>query len=97
MSLMILAAMMMAQAPGASDPAITVPAPVATPAIKKQKPAQVCEYIEITGSRSKRRVCRDAEGNLDLGPGVSNNAFGKGTLHQESGAPAPAGGPGGSN
>jgi len=92
MSLMILAAIMMAQAPAATQP-VTPPAPAA----KKQKPAQVCEYIEITGSRSKRRVCRDAEGNLDLGPGVSNSAFGKGTLHQESGAPAPAGGPGGLN
>ena len=25
----------------------------------------------------KRRVCRDANGSLDLGPGVSNSAFGK--------------------
>ena len=93
MSLMLLAAMMMAQAPIAAEAA---PAPPAQ-AAKKQKPAQVCEYIEITGSRSKRRVCRDVNGDLDLGPGVSNSAFGKGTLRQESGAPAPAGGPGGSN
>lgn len=92
MSLMIVAAMMMAQAPAAAQPA----APGA-PIAKKQKPQQVCEYIEVTGSRSKRRVCRDADGNLDLGPGVSNSAFGKGTLHQESGAPSAQGGPGGSN
>ena len=92
MSLMFVAAMMMAQAPAAAQPA---PAPA--PAAKKQKPPQICEYIEITGSRSKRRVCRDDTGNLDLGPGVSNSAFGKGTLQQQSGAPSAMGGPGGSN
>ena len=92
MPLMFLAAMMMAQAPATAEPA-TPPAPAA----KKQKPPQVCEYIEITGSRSKRRVCRDADGNLDLGPGVSNSAFGKTRIQQQNGAPAPTGGPGASN
>ena len=27
---------------------------------------------EVTGSRSKKRVCRDASGRLDLGPGVKD-------------------------
>jgi hypothetical protein len=71
MPLMIVAALMMAQVSALAQPA---PAPQA----KKAKPAQICEYIEVTGSRSKRRVCRDAEGNLDLGPGVSNSGYGKG-------------------
>ncbi len=92
MSLKIVAAVMMAQAPAAVQPA-----PAQPQAVKKKKPPQVCEYLEITGSRSKRRVCRDADGSLDLGPGVSNSAFGKGTMQQQSGAPSAQGGPGGSN
>jgi hypothetical protein len=88
---MVLAALMMAQAPAASQAA-----PAQQPAAKKQKPPQVCEYIVITGSRSKRRVCRDADGNLDLGPGVSNSAFGKGRIDQSGGSAPAAQGSGGS-
>ena len=87
MSMLFLAAMMMAQTPAAVPPA----APAA--AAKKQKPPQICEYIEITGSRSKRRVCRDDTGHLDLGPGVSNSAFGKTRPNQPA---VQTGGPGGS-
>jgi hypothetical protein len=89
MSMMFLAAMMMAQAPAAVPPA-----PPAAPVAKKQKPAQICELIEITGSRSKRRVCRDASGNLDLGPGVSNSGYGKTRIDQSSPSAGPT--PGGS-
>lgn len=47
----------------------TAPAmPQAVPA----KPKQVCQMMEVTGSRSKKRVCRDANGRLDLGPGVKD-------------------------
>jgi hypothetical protein len=88
MSLMFLAAMMMAQAPAGAAPQ---PATAAQPAAKKQKPKQVCEYIELTGSRSKRRVCRDDDGNLDMGPGIKSGAYDK-TSNQQSG-----GIPGGSN
>jgi hypothetical protein len=90
-SMMFLAAMMMAQAPAAA----TQPAQPAQPATVKAKPKQVCEYLEITGSRAKRRVCRDADGNLDLGPGVSNSAFGKAKIELQ-GTPS-TGSPGGSN
>ena len=44
----------------------------ATPAAPTAKPAKVCEMREVTGSRSKKRVCRDASGRLDLGPGVKD-------------------------
>ena len=91
MSLMILAAMMMAQAPSAAEPAVTSAAPAATAAVKKQKTKQVCEYVEVTGSRSKRRVCRDDSGSLDLGPGVHSGSYG-----QDSGTQSAAS-PGGSN
>ena len=90
MSMMLLAALMMAQAPAAA-PATVELAPVQAPAAKKQKPKQVCEYIELTGSRSKRRVCRDDDGNLDMGPGIKSGAYDK-TSNQQSG-----GIPGGSN
>jgi|1186.fasta_scaffold01331_1 hypothetical protein len=89
MSLMIVAAMMMAQAPAAAQPVAT-----AAPAAKKQKPAQVCEYIELTGSRSKRRVCRDANGDLDLGPGIRSGSVDNQSKIQDSSTSAT---PGGSN
>jgi hypothetical protein len=80
MSIMIVAALMMAQAPAAAQQAPSLPTQP-----KTQKPPQICEYLEITGSRSKRRVCRDANGDLDLGPGVSHSAFGKGQIDQQQG------------
>ena len=88
MSLMILAAMMMAQAPAAAEPTSapqTIPAPAT--AAKKQKPKQICESIEVTGSRSKRRVCRDDNGNLDLGPGIHSGSFGQDSGTQSSSTP----------
>jgi hypothetical protein len=75
MSILVVAAMMLAQAPAAAKPD--------QPVTVKAKPKQICEMVEVTGSRSKRRVCRDATGNLDLGPGVSNSAYGKARLDQQ--------------
>jgi hypothetical protein len=75
MSLLLVAGLMMAQAPAATQ----------APAAKPAKSKQVCEMIEVTGSRSKKRVCRDSEGRLDLGPGVSNSAFGKAKANQQGG------------
>lgn len=73
MSLMIVTALMMAQAPAAVQPA--VPQPQAT---KKVKPKQICEELEITGSRAKRQVCHNADSNADLSAyGVSDSAYGK--------------------
>jgi hypothetical protein len=86
MSILVLAAALVAQTSAATQPAVT-PAVAA----KKAKTAQVCEYLEVTGSRAKQRVCRDAGGHLDLGPGVSDSAFGKGTLKQSEGQATPAG------
>ena len=65
------------------------PVETTAPAVHKKKPQQVCEMVEITGSRAKKRVCRDTEGNLDLGPGVSSSFGGKGSSTQpmQSGTP----------
>jgi len=84
MSVMFLAAMMMAQAPAEAAPQAAAPA---QPAAKKQKPKQICEYIELTGSRSKRRVCRDDDGNLDMGPGIKSGAYDKSSNQQSAGVP----------
>lgn len=78
----ILAALLLA---GQTGTPAQAPAPAA-----KAKPKQVCEYMEVTGSRAKKRVCRDENGDLDLGPGVSNSAFGKAGLGQSgAGSSAP--------
>jgi hypothetical protein len=44
----------------------------ATPSAPAAKPAKICEMREVTGSRSKKRVCRDSTGRLDLGPGIKD-------------------------
>lgn len=85
MSILIFVAALAAQSSAAAQP--VAPAPAA----KKVKARQVCESIEITGSRARQRVCRDESGHLDLGPGVSDSAFGKGTLKQMEGQATPAG------
>jgi hypothetical protein len=72
----------------------TTPADAA-PAAQKKKPQQICEMIEVTGSRARKRVCRDASGQLDLGPGVSDSAFGKARIERGPGGSAPTA-PGGS-
>jgi hypothetical protein len=91
MSVMFLAAMMMAQTTAQPQPLPQQPAAQQT-AAKKQKPKQICEYIEVTGSRSKRRVCKDESGNLDLGPGIHS-----GTSGAAGGQTLNTGSPGGSN
>jgi hypothetical protein len=62
----------------AADPATVAQPPQEPPVVVKKKPRQVCEYIEITGSRSRKRICRNADGDLDLtGHGVSGVVGGK--------------------
>ena len=62
--------------------AATVPA---TPHAVTAKPKKICQMMEVTGSRSKKRVCRDASGRLDLGPGVKDATGDAGT--REGAAP----------
>ena len=85
MSILFFAAALLAQASPAAQPA-SAPAPAA-----KKKSHQVCEMLEVTGSRARQQVCRDESGRLDLGPGVSDSAFGKGTLKQMDRQATPAG------
>ena len=69
MSLALIASLMLAQAPATAQPLSVQP-----PAAVKAKPKQICQSIEVTGSRARRRVCRDEFGVLDLGPGVASGA-----------------------
>ncbi len=74
MSMLFLSAMLLAQAPAAVQPE--------QPVTIKKKAKQVCEMIEVTGSRSRKRVCRDENGQADLGPGIHNNIDTRGNLDQ---------------
>lgn len=77
--MLILAALLAQAAATALPPAVQAPA--AQPAkVKKAKPQQNCEYVEITGSRSRRRVCHDDNGNLQTDAGIQS-----GTSDQMSG------------
>ena len=84
-SILFFAALTMAQTTGSSAaPAVQQPAAAQVPVAKKQKPKQICEMIDVTGSRARRRVCRDDSGNLDLGPGIKSTAYDNGTDGQRS-------------
>lgn len=53
----------------------------AEPASKADvKPKQICEYKVVTGSRGKRKVCKDENGHVDFGPGVWSSASNSGML-----------------
>jgi len=84
MPLMFVAALMLAQA---AAPAAQ-PAPPAPPidVTGKRKPKQKCEFIEVTGSHTRQRVCRDEFGELDLGPGVTSAGANPGMIHATPGA-----------
>jgi hypothetical protein len=66
--LLLLAALLAAQTPPATQPPVVVTGDQAKP----KKPKQLCQMMEITGSRARHRVCHDANGYFDPVPGVSN-------------------------
>jgi hypothetical protein len=90
MSLIVAVLLVSAQTPIAAQTAVAQ-----APAAKKHKAEQICEDIQLTGSRSKRHICHDA--NVDAGTllGVSHSIGGKGKIDQQDGQST--GGPGGSN
>ena len=86
MPTILLAAMIMAQAPAAAQPA---PAAQSTKPIDvngKKKPKEKCEYMEVTGSHTRQRVCRDEYGYSNVGPNVSEAAPNPGMIHAIPGA-----------
>ena len=83
MPMIFAAALMMAQA------AAIPPSPSVQPAqitVKKKKPKEVCQYMEITGSRARQRVCQDVNGQLELGPNFATDAPNSGMIHATPGA-----------
>jgi hypothetical protein len=84
MPMIIAAALILAQAAPSSPQASpsVVPSQIT---IKKKKPKEVCEYMEVTGSRTRQRVCRDQFGELQL-PGVTEAAPNAGMMHAMPGA-----------
>ena len=71
MSALILTAIMMAQAPA------TVPAAPEQPAkVKQQKPKQICETVDVTGSRVPQRICHDANTGPAMDGDQSDATFG---------------------
>jgi hypothetical protein len=68
MSMMFLAAMMMAQAP-----ATTQPLAPAQPVAANARAKQVCEYEETVSSHAKKRVCHDVE---DTDSGAKSSSLG---------------------
>jgi hypothetical protein len=81
MSVLFLAAMMMAQAPAGVEPASRQPV-TGQQILVEGKRKLVCEYLVVTGSRSKQRVCADENGTVDRPVGVSNGAPNAALLHQ---------------
>jgi hypothetical protein len=71
--IMFVAAAMLAQAPTA---------PASVQAVAKKKPAQVCETVEVTGSRRTLRVCHDKDAPQQIDPAVADAMPNPGMFHQ---------------
>jgi hypothetical protein len=73
----------------------TAPTPVVvtgTEQAKPKKPKALCKMMEITGSHTRHRVCQDANGYFDPGPGISNTgAAGLRATHQNGVSGKPMG------
>jgi hypothetical protein len=82
--MIFVAALMMVQV-AATPPA----SPSIQPAqivIKKKKSKQVCQYVDVTGSRMSQRVCHDADGGAALDSNVTSDAS-DGMLRSDPGTP----------
>jgi hypothetical protein len=78
MPMMLVAAMILAQAPSQTAPIVV-----------NQKKKQVCEYVEASGSRMRQRVCHDAGAPAE--PGIESPSSNAGMFHAPPPAPAPGG------
>lgn len=82
--MMLLAAAMLAQAPAVAQPAQTA---------AKKKPAQVCEMVEVIGSRRPLKVCHDKDAPAQADAAVNDAMPNPGMFHQVpvTGTPASVG------
>ena len=68
MPLFLTVGLMLAQA-------ATNPQPVTTRSeAPAKKPARICQYMELSGSRMRQKVCLDRTGELELPMGVARGA-----------------------
>jgi hypothetical protein len=82
--IVILAALMAAQAPAEVQP--DGPGqPVEVTGEKRKKPKQKCQYVEVSGSRMRQRVCHDDYGTVTRGPNVTDAGVNPGMLHAPPG------------
>lgn len=72
MSVLFAAFMMMAPAPEAAP---SLP-PVLPVQAKKQKPKQICQTVDVTGSRVPQRICHDANTGPAMDGDQSDATFG---------------------
>lgn len=73
MSMILIAALIMAQSPAATQSAQQGQSARPIDVNGKKKPKEKCEYMEVTGSHTRQRVCRNELGQLDLGPNVTDS------------------------
>ena len=71
MPMILVASLLLVQAPAAASPAQPVQPIDVT---GQKKPKEVCKVIEVTGSRMRQRVCKKVGGDFDLGPNVTDSA-----------------------
>ncbi len=46
-----------------------------------KKPKEDCVYIEVSGSRMRKRVCRDSNGMVERDPGITDSLDNPGMAH----------------
>jgi len=85
--MIFVTALMLAQAPAVASAQPVQPAPIV---VKKEKKAQVCQYVDDTGSRMRHRVCHDS-GDSSQNPNVADATTDPGMFHSPPPAQAPGG------
>ena len=64
----------------AQVPATVPPAPDHPVKVKKQKPKQVCETVEVTGTRVPQRICHNADDPPPVEQDIRDSMVGLGTI-----------------
>lgn len=60
--------------------------PIVVEGVKQQpksvkKPKEDCDYVVLSGSRMRQRVCRDANGMAERNPGMTDSLDNPGMAH----------------
>ena len=60
----------------AQVPAAVTPAPAQPVKAKKEKPRQICQTVELTGTRLPQRICRNADDPPPMEQDLRDSTFG---------------------